>query len=90
MRFVLVFFTLRSCSPEAQKPKMATPNRPLRICIGGGAGFIGSHLARRLKSEGHYVVVADIEENAYWKVGDYCDEFHLLDLRYLENCLKVS
>jgi hypothetical protein len=36
------------------------------------------------------VVVADIEENAYWKVGDYCDEFHLLDLRYLDNCLKVS
>lgn len=31
-----------------------------------------------------------IQENPYWKVGDYCDEFHLLDLRYLDNCLKVT
>lgn len=23
----------------------------LRVCIGGGAGFIGSHMAKRLKNE---------------------------------------
>jgi hypothetical protein len=26
-------------------------NDSLKICIGGGAGFIGSHLAQRLKNE---------------------------------------
>jgi nucleoside-diphosphate-sugar epimerase len=30
----------------------------LRICIGGGGGFIGSHLASRLHKEGHYVILA--------------------------------
>ncbi len=33
----------------------------MRILIAGGAGFIGSHIARKLKSDGHYIVVADIE-----------------------------
>ena len=27
------------------------PDGNLRVCIGGGAGFIGSHIAKRLKEE---------------------------------------
>jgi len=60
-----------------------------RIVVGGGAGFIGSHLAKRLKNEGNYVVVADWQENEYFKVEEYCNEYHKIDLRSLEECLKV-
>ena len=31
-------------------------NGTIRVCIGGGAGFIGSHLAKRLKEEVLYIV----------------------------------
>lgn len=31
----------------------------MRVCIFGGAGFIGSHLVRRLLNDGHKVVVVD-------------------------------
>lgn len=61
----------------------------MRICIGGGAGFIGSHIAKRLKAEGHHVVVADWERNIYFEESEYCSEFHLVDLRSLDNCIKV-
>jgi hypothetical protein len=27
------------------------PDGVLRVCIGGGAGFIGSHIAKRLRAE---------------------------------------
>jgi GDP-D-mannose 3',5'-epimerase len=62
----------------------------MRICVAGGAGFIGSHLAKRLKAENHYVVVADWKRNEYFKDDDYCNEFHLIDLRSLDSCLKVT
>ena len=58
------------------------------ICITGGGGFIGHHLARRLKSQGHYVRVVDIRRE-YLKDSD-CDEFLLLDLRNLENCILAT
>src|SRR5213078_2569680 len=31
----------------------------MRICVTGGAGFIGSHLADRLVTEGHSVSILD-------------------------------
>lgn len=65
-------------------------NGTIRVCIGGGAGFIGSHLAKRLREEGCYVICADWKENEFMKVSEFCDEFHQLDLRILENCLKVT
>jgi len=61
-----------------------------RVVIAGGAGFIGSHLAKRLKEEGNFVVVGDWQENEYFKREEYCNEFHLFDLRSLENCLKLT
>ena len=62
----------------------------MKVCIGGGAGFIGSHIAKRLKEEGHYVIVADININNYFTEEEYCTEFHKLDLRILDNCKAVT
>jgi len=58
--------------------------------VAGGGGFIGSHLAKRLKNEGNFVVVADWKENEYFEQKDFCDKFLVLDLRSLENCLKAT
>lgn len=58
-----------------------------KILVAGGAGFIGSHLAKRLKDAGHYVVAADWNRNEYFDAeSDFCDKFLLMDLRDQENC----
>jgi GDP-D-mannose 3',5'-epimerase len=62
----------------------------LRVCVGGGAGFIGSHLAKRMKSEGHYVICVDWKVNEYMKQEDFCDEFKQMDLRDLNNCIEAT
>lgn len=48
------------------------------IC--GGNGFIGHHLGRRLKQEGYFVRVVDIQEYKYGE-NDYADEIVIGDLR---------
>jgi GDP-D-mannose 3',5'-epimerase len=53
-------------------------------------GFIGSHIAKRLMEEGCYVIAADWKENEFMKPSEFCNEFHLVDLRLLDNCLKVT
>ncbi len=55
----------------------------------GGGGFIGSHLARYLYRQGHFVRIADIKFDDYIQ-GEYCSEKLRLDLRILENCLKAT
>lgn len=48
----------------------------------GGGGFIGGHLAKRLKSEGFWVRIVDIKEkHEYWDHKDICDEYICGDLR---------
>lgn len=49
----------------------------MKIFVGGSSGFIGGHLVRRLRSEGHYVVGADLVHPPYSQP----DEFHECDLR---------
>lgn len=44
------------------------PEQKLRICVTGAGGFIASHLAKRLKSEGHYLVCADWKRNSFMPV----------------------
>lgn len=60
-----------------------------RILVTGGGGFIGSHMARYLHSQGHFVRVADIKFDDYIQ-EKYCSERLQLDLRKLENCLKAT
>jgi len=55
-----------------------------RVCIGGGAGFIGSHIAQRLMKAGYYVVCVDWVRNEFMEEKDFCSEFVLGDLRKLE------
>jgi len=73
---------------ESKTPVLAEGKK--KCFIGGGGGFIGSWLAKRLKSEGHYVVVADVNRNQYFEEKDFCDEFYQLDLRIPENCMKAT
>jgi len=70
--------------------KQKVEDKKLKICVCGGGGFIGSHIAKRLKDEGHTVVSADWKKCQYFEVGEYCDEFFLVDLRLLENQKKVT
>lgn len=44
------------------------PEKKLRICVTGAGGFIASHLAKRLKSEGHYIVAVDWKRNEHMPV----------------------
>jgi nucleoside-diphosphate-sugar epimerase len=53
----------------------------------GGGGFIGSHLVKRLKSEGYYVVAADLKRPDF---GDSAaDEFFVGDLRDRTFCHSI-
>ena len=53
----------------------------MNICILGGNGFIGSHLAKRLKEEGHWIRIVDIQENQYMQIDEFCNENIIGDLR---------
>lgn len=61
------------------------------VCVTGGGGFIGSHLARRLmKEENAYVIVADRKTHEFWKNEDFCHKFVKCDLRSFKNCVEVT
>ena len=48
----------------------------------GGGGFIGGHLAKRLKNEGFWVRVVDIKEkHEFWSNDEICNEYVCADLR---------
>ena len=52
-----------------------------KVIVLGGGGFIGGHLAKRLKNEGCYVRIADIKNHEYFDHQEICHEFILADLR---------
>ena len=52
----------------------------------GGGGFIGGHLAKRLKNENFWVRVVDIKEShEFFDNSEICDEYLSLDLRIMKN-----
>jgi len=52
-----------------------------KILVLGGGGFIGGHLAKKLKSEGNFVRVVDLKEHEYFNINEFCSEFIQGDLR---------
>eukprot|EP00310_Coccolithus_braarudii_P022535 CAMPEP_0183336578 /NCGR_PEP_ID=MMETSP0164_2-20130417/4510_1 /TAXON_ID=221442 /ORGANISM="Coccolithus pelagicus ssp braarudi, Strain PLY182g" /LENGTH=369 /DNA_ID=CAMNT_0025506123 /DNA_START=52 /DNA_END=1161 /DNA_ORIENTATION=- len=72
--------------PPVSEKKFTEDYPSLKICVTGAGGFIASHLARRLKAEGHFVRAVDWKENEYMEEKEFCDEFMNLDLRTLDNC----
>ncbi|WP_370896131.1 NAD-dependent epimerase/dehydratase family protein [Chryseobacterium gossypii] len=51
-----------------------------KVVILGGGGFIGGHLGKRLKKEGHHVRICDIKKHEYFDHSEICDEFIVGDL----------
>ncbi len=51
-----------------------------KIVVLGGGGFIGGHLAKRLKEEGNHVRICDIKKHEYFFHDEICHEFILGDL----------
>lgn len=59
----------------------------MKILVTGAGGFIGHHLVKRLKKDGHWVRGVSSRKPQY---GDsLADEYLYLDLREKENCAKA-
>ena len=59
-----------------------------RVLVTGAGGFIGHHLVKRLKADGHWVRGVDIKYPEYEATPS--DAFEILDLRKAENCLLAT
>src|SRR6266568_970000 len=59
-----------------------------RILVTGAGGFIGHHLVKRLKADGHWVRGVDLKYPEY--DNSPADEFEILDLRRWDNCLTAT
>ncbi len=57
------------------------------ILVCGAGGFIGSHLVKRLKEQGHFVVGADLKMPE-WSESP-ADDFYLGDLTDIEHCMNI-
>lgn len=52
-----------------------------KIVVLGGGGFIGGHLSKKLKDDGHFVRAVDIKNHEHFQVDEFCSEFVVGDLR---------
>jgi GDP-D-mannose 3',5'-epimerase len=59
-----------------------------RILVTGAGGFIGHHLVKRLRHEGHWVRGVDLKLPEFETT--LASEFELLDLRKFDNCLVAA
>lgn len=50
------------------------------VIVLGGGGFIGGHLAKKLKEQGCHVRIADIKNHEYFSHDEICHEFIKCDL----------
>ena len=60
----------------------------MKIVVTGAGGFIGHHLVKRLKSEGHWVRAVDVKYPEFEESA--ADDFMLADLRHFESCLQAT
>lgn len=59
-----------------------------KVTVTGAGGFIGHHLCKYLVERGYWVRGVDIKEPEYERTA--ADEFELLDLTKMENCLQAT
>ncbi len=59
-----------------------------RVLVTGAGGFIGHHLVRRLKADGHWVRGADLKDPEF--EASPADEFLRIDLRQEQACLEAA
>ena len=59
-----------------------------RVLVTGAGGFIGSHLVTYLKANGYWVRGADLKAPEFGSTD--ADEFEILDLREMQNCLRAT
>ena len=65
----------------------------MNVLVTGGAGYIGSHMVRRLLDDGHTVTIADSLERGYAEVLDSRAVFkqgNLLDKAYVKDLFSSS
>ena len=62
-----------------------TRNR--QVLVTGAGGFIGHHLVRRLRADGHWVRGVDLKYPEYAET--HANEFQILDLRQFEDCQRA-
>jgi len=62
---------------------------PLNILVTGAGGFIGSHMAKRLHEEGHFVRAVDVKWDDYLKAPNSSERI-TLDLREYDNCRTAT
>ncbi|PWN68906.1 hypothetical protein C1631_012575 [Chryseobacterium phosphatilyticum] len=71
------------------EPKRILKTDKIRVLVTGASGFIGSHLGKRLKQEGYYVIGADWKSPEFMQPGEFCHEFLRIDLRIMKNCMDA-
>ena len=60
----------------------------MRVVVTGAGGFIGHHLVKRLKAEGHWVRGVDVKYPEFEESS--ADDFQIADLRHFESCLQAT
>ena len=63
-------------------------NTRKRLLVSGAGGFIGHHLLKRLKADGHWVRGVDLKYPEY--EASPADDFEILDLRRWDSCLIAT
>ena len=61
-----------------------------RVCVIGGAGFLGSHVADALSADGHHVRIFDRKVSAWLRDGQEMIIGDLMDVASLEAAVKGS
>ena len=61
-----------------------------RVCVIGGAGFLGSHVADALSAAGHHVRIFDLKASAWLRDGQEMIIGDLMDVASLEEAVKGS
>jgi len=60
-----------------------------KVLILGAGGFIGGHLAKRLKAAGDNVTAVDIKRHTFYAIDEIADTYIIKDLRAISNVSAI-